>query len=599
MTLRQASHDGGDHDRIPADGSSCRRGVLRAALVAILLLAAALRLPGLDKVPPPLNQDEASRGYDAWSLWTTGRDRHGRAWPMFLESFGPGDFTAALSTYCTMPFVAVLGPTPLAMRLPAALLGLATVAAVFLWLRREVGAAAALTAAGVLACDPWHVALTRTAHESGFAPAFLAAAMWAASRGGVLPRWREDQTPGPQPKPSSAGWSIASGVLLGLHAWVYPATRLLTPLLCGVALVIFHAHWRTLLNEAVGRRRLLALTLGLSLGLAPLLVTAAAHPERLAARAEATLVTRNAESPWAVTVTVARHWAANLNPLYWFHECDEMSGATIPRVGLHLPVLAPLFALGLWQVLATCRSREWSRFLLAWLLLFPLPAAICGDWNPHPLRTVGGMLLFPVFCGLGATWIAARRPSPGWRPLLAAVLLAVMNLAHFVRTYYAEFPYLCRPGYQNALYEATAFVARQYPEAEQILVTNYSNQPYIYALLLEPIAPAALQAEPPVIVGGRLGFHQVLEVGRYLFMPRDDVDGAVPRFQALLAERRARSRGPTLLIDVDRPDLVIEAEPLARFAVGDPRVPGQVLVVYRLPDQVLGSRLDHPEGIRP
>ena len=583
---------------MPAAGTAGRRGSPRAAFLAILLLAAALRLPGLETVPPPLNQDEASRGYDAWSLWTTGRDRHGQAWPLFLESFGPGDFTAALSTYCTIPFVAVLGPTPLAMRLPAAVLGLATVAWVFLWLRREIGDLAALTAAGALACDPWHVALTRTAHESAFAPALLAAALWAAARGGLLPRWKGSTSPNPR-TPPSAGWSIAAGLLLGLHAWVYPATRLFTPIFCGAAAAFFGGHWRMLLKEASGRRRFLALVFGLSLGLAPLLVTAATHPERLAARAAATLVTHRTDGSLAAATAVARNWVANLNPLYWFYECDEMSGATIPRVGLHLPVLAPLFVLGLWQVLASCRARSWSRLLLAWLLLFPVPAAICGDWNPHPLRSVGGMLLFPVFCGLGATWIAERWPRPGRRSVLTAAILAGVNLAHFARTYYFEFPFLCRPGYQNALYEAAAFLAREHPEAEQILVTNYSNQPYIYALLLERIPPAALQAEPPVIVGGRLGFHQVLKAGRYLFVPRDDVDGAVSRFQALLADRAVDGRGPTLLLDLERPDLVIEAEPLARFAVGDPRVPGQVLVVYRLANRPSSSGPAPPPAVRP
>jgi 4-amino-4-deoxy-L-arabinose transferase-like glycosyltransferase len=99
----------------------------RWMLAGILAVAALLRLPGLETVPPPLNQDEASRGYDAWSILETGADRHGVRWPFFLESFGTGDFTAALTTYLTVPFVAVLGPTTLAMRLPDAILVVLTV----------------------------------------------------------------------------------------------------------------------------------------------------------------------------------------------------------------------------------------------------------------------------------------------------------------------------------------------------------------------------------------------------------------------------------------------------------------------------------------
>src|SRR5205807_2576925 len=120
-------------------------------------VAAALRLPGLSSVPPPLNQDEASRGYDAWCLAQTGADRWGSRWPLFLRSFGPGDYTAALSTYISVPFVAVLGPTPTAMRLPAALLGVLTIPGLFIWLRRTIGPQAALLASLFLTVSPWHI----------------------------------------------------------------------------------------------------------------------------------------------------------------------------------------------------------------------------------------------------------------------------------------------------------------------------------------------------------------------------------------------------------------------------------------------------------
>ena len=156
-------------------------------VLALVGIAALFRLPGLEHAPPVLNQDEASRGYDAWCLLETGADRHGERWPFFLESFGPGDHTAALTTYLTIPFVAWLGPTATAMRLPDALLGVVTVLLLYLWLRREIGEWPALLAAGILAIDPWHIALCRTAHESGFTPFFLVFALLAMQRGGLLP----------------------------------------------------------------------------------------------------------------------------------------------------------------------------------------------------------------------------------------------------------------------------------------------------------------------------------------------------------------------------------------------------------------------------
>src|SRR5207244_4040061 len=126
----------------------------------------------LDRAPPELYHDEASRGVDAWYILQTGADRHGQPWPFFLESFGPGDFTAALSTYLTIPFIAAMGRSAIAIRLPDALLGVATVGLLYLWIRRQLGAPIGLLAAAILAADPWHIELCRTGHEAGFAPFF-------------------------------------------------------------------------------------------------------------------------------------------------------------------------------------------------------------------------------------------------------------------------------------------------------------------------------------------------------------------------------------------------------------------------------------------
>ena len=62
-----------------------------AALIVLVavILGAALRLTALADVPPALNQDEAVSGYDAYSLFLTGRDHLGHPFPFAgLESDG-------------------------------------------------------------------------------------------------------------------------------------------------------------------------------------------------------------------------------------------------------------------------------------------------------------------------------------------------------------------------------------------------------------------------------------------------------------------------------------------------------------------------------
>jgi 4-amino-4-deoxy-L-arabinose transferase-like glycosyltransferase len=543
-----------------------------------LAVAAIMRLPALGTVPPPLNQDEASRGYDAWAILETGADRHGQHWPLFLESFGPGDFTAALSTYITVPFIAVLGPTAVAMRLPDAVLGVLTVGVLYWWLKRQAGSTVALLAAAVLALDPWHIMLCRTAHESGFAPFFLAMAMLALHRCGVLADGVTDESDPPR---VCGAWALLAGIMLGFHTWNYPATRFFTPLFCVAIVVIYRRRLMAVLRDRSMRLVLLAFGVGLIGGLLPLIITATLHPERLAARAAVTLLIHKGLSVGPLVWAFVHNYAANIDPRYLFLQCDEMSSIVIPHVGQHLPVLAPLFIIGVIRVVGGWRREPWCCLLIVWLLLYPIPAAICADWNPHPMRTVSGMILFPILTALGGEWVvhqmAGRRVGFQRLAIIATAVVIAANFAHFANSYYREFRRLGRAGYQTAMVEAMRFAAKAEHDADFILVTNYSNQPYIYALLYQPIDPKSLAHTGIVSAEGRLGFHQILRIGRYYFFPSGPE--AVRRFEEEWSRLPAGTRG--LLIDIQRADRPAPGEVLARFPVGDPRSAGQVLEVCR------------------
>src|SRR5688572_25021216 len=119
----------------------------RWILPGIVLLALVLRVIGLGSQPIGFTPDEASFGYDAYSLLQTGKDQWGASWPLSFRSFG--DFKLPLYTYLAMPSVALFGLNEFSVRLPNAILGafavLATYALVLLvWKRKDVALLAAL-----------------------------------------------------------------------------------------------------------------------------------------------------------------------------------------------------------------------------------------------------------------------------------------------------------------------------------------------------------------------------------------------------------------------------------------------------------------------
>src|SRR5688572_17254454 len=93
-------------------------------LLTVVILAAVLRLWNLSSNPPSLTWDEASLGYNAYSLLQTGKDEYGRLFPLNLKSFG--DYKPAVYSYLIIPFIVVFGLNEWAIRLPSAIAGILT-----------------------------------------------------------------------------------------------------------------------------------------------------------------------------------------------------------------------------------------------------------------------------------------------------------------------------------------------------------------------------------------------------------------------------------------------------------------------------------------
>src|SRR5258708_8451685 len=134
-------------------------------IVGIVLLGFLLRTLSISDHSVGFTSDEASFGYDAYSILKTGEDQWGSTFPIVLKSFG--DDKLPLYAYLDIPFVALLGLNETAVRLPNALLGTFAIVITFLLVRalfkRED---VALLAPFLLAFFPGHVFFSRGAFES-------------------------------------------------------------------------------------------------------------------------------------------------------------------------------------------------------------------------------------------------------------------------------------------------------------------------------------------------------------------------------------------------------------------------------------------------
>jgi len=175
-------------ERKPLRFMKIKKFIIHNSLFIILVVAALLRLWNLDSNPPHLSPDEASLGYNAYSILKTGRDEYGELLPMVFKSFG--DYKPGFYVYLTVPFVAVLGLNEWSVRLPSAIAGTVAVYLLYLLVKELLGYGLsfrstknmsvsgsksfllstvyqqlAMLASLLLAISPWHLHLSRGAWE--------------------------------------------------------------------------------------------------------------------------------------------------------------------------------------------------------------------------------------------------------------------------------------------------------------------------------------------------------------------------------------------------------------------------------------------------
>lgn len=182
-------------------------------MIGVVGLAFLLRIIGLSAYPTGFTADEASFGYDAYSILKTGKDQWGASFPLSFRSFG--DFKLPLYTYIAIPSVFVFGLNEFAVRLPGAVFGVLSIVTTYLFVRELFkNEKLALISSFLLAVSPWSISLSRGAFESNLTVFFITFGLWAFLVGLRKPKFM-----------------YLAAIFLGLNLFTYHSARIFTPIL--------------------------------------------------------------------------------------------------------------------------------------------------------------------------------------------------------------------------------------------------------------------------------------------------------------------------------------------------------------------------------
>jgi 4-amino-4-deoxy-L-arabinose transferase-like glycosyltransferase len=359
-----------------------------------------LRIFALGDIPPGLYHDEAFNGLDALEVLEG-------QWPIY---FAANNGREPLFIYLIAATIGLLGRTPGAVRLAAAISGTFTIPTTYLmaraWFNRRIG----LLSATILAVMLWHVHLSRIGFRAVTLPLTTSLALWLGARAYHSRRWHD---------------GLVAGLFYGLCFYAYLPARF-SP----IALAIFALY---LIATGRGRRIWPVaawFVAGTALILAPLSIYTLSHWDIVMGRPGQVGILNpliSGGDPWG---TMGRQLVSTLGMFF-------IRGDTIPRHNLPgRPIFDLLMGiatlLGLTCTLARPRSRAHVRrrtatlFALVWVGLMLAPTWLAED-APHFLRAAGvlpELVIFPAL-GIGAAmdWLEGRGRH-GWAVTLACAILA-------------------------------------------------------------------------------------------------------------------------------------------------------------------------------
>lgn len=409
-------------------------------LALVLFLSFILRLYNASVIPSGLDWDEASIGWNAYTLGKTGQDEYGVRFPVSVRSFN--DYKPSLYVYSTVPFVMFLGRTELAVRLPSILAGIIAVYGVFLlsdFLTKSNRIA--LLASLFIAVCPWHLQFSRVAFEANLALTFFIFGAYF-----LLKYIKSEDLPS----------IVLSIITFSASIYSYHSSRLVVPLF----LVFIFLGYR---KKVIFNKKIILISAMLILVLMLPLI-------------RSTLRTGSAQARFsqvsAPVDQVIVNYFNHFSPNYLFFQGDNNIRHHAPNSGLLLWWCMPFLLIG--SLISF--KKNWGAVLIFWILIAPVASSLTKD-SPHAVRS---FLLLPpllILCSIAADRILRRKIL---RVFFASIF--VVNLVYFFYQYFAVMPIESAFGWQYGYKELVSKVNKIEKNYNTVEVTNAYDQAYVYFL---------------------------------------------------------------------------------------------------------------------
>lgn len=487
--------------------------------IFIFLISLLLRIYAFGSNPPSLNWDEASLGYNAYSIANSLKDEHGEFLP--LDRFMAfGDYKPPGYIYTASFFVLLGGLNEVTVRLPSLLAGLGLVVFVY-FIAKEIfrREKIALLSAFVMGVSPWGIHFSRAAFEANLAAFFNLLGIYFF----LLSRRKKY-------------FLLPSVIFFIFSFYSFNANRIIAPLMfLALAVIYLKDIWQN-------KKWVIISAVAGFLMILPSISYMQSPESRL--RFQEVSIFNNLDliktsnqfqsddnnSPVSKLLDNRRifyfreflkHYTDNFDLRFLFTYGDVNPRLAVQGMGQLYFIELPFLILGAY-VLFQKRKKE-SLVLFIWMLIAVIPAGVAKE-TPHALRIISILPTYQIIIALGlyetVNWLNIKIKAVGNLLFTVFCLMFFVNIFYYLHNYYVHFPKDWSGEWQYGYKEMVSFVLENESKYDHIYVTSALGRPYIYFAFYKPFSQQEF-INSRVAQRDWYGFWEVKSLGKINFDFKD------------------------------------------------------------------------------
>jgi len=484
-------------------------------IILIIILISAFLIRIINYNYPPLLWDEAALGYNAFSIFHTGRDEYGQLLPLIFKSFG--DYKPGLYVYLTVPFVAIFGLNSFSVRLPSIIIGsLLPLIAYLLVKKHNKIKILPLIFAAIISFNPYNIHYSRGAWETNILTFELLLASYFFLNKKYF-------------------WS---SITFGLTLFTYQSGKLTGLLLIAVLILINFS------KDFFKKDFILKFVLPLFIFSLPIfygllfqhqgnrleVVSLFSYPQ--SQEEQNLIIAEGGKLNYQLFHNQYTFFVRNFLTRYFNHFSPQFlltqgdwqnPRHSAPYTGVLLLPSVIFFIIGLFHFLSTnlfnylYKKNYLSKFFFLWLLIAPIPAALTRD-EIQATRIMSFSLPLCYFAALGLNSTLIYFKKNKFFSFTIQLLIFLSYLFSFV--YYADlyFNHMVKKSPQAWLYGYSEAMTYSIENGKNRLnyFTDFYGQPYIYYLFYTRYSPQKYQSQDKLITSS-LDTGKVHQIDNFIF----------------------------------------------------------------------------------